>query len=71
MYELLGIHNKPLGTKWDISLDYLSKRGFGYGTNFKYDRPDFFGIEGHSVGMIDFWASPTTAWTTSALAAAR
>ncbi len=55
MYELLGIRNKPVGTKWDISLDYLSARGFGYGTNFKYDRPDFFGIEGHSVGMIDFW----------------
>ena len=25
------------------------------GPTFKYDRPDFFGIEGHAVGLIDFW----------------
>ena len=30
-YQLLGIKNKPKGTDFDVSLDYLSARGFGYG----------------------------------------
>ena len=37
-YQLLGIRNKPKGTDLDVSLDYLSKRGFGYGGAFTYDR---------------------------------
>ena len=32
-YELLGIENKPKGTDLDVSLDYLSLRGFGYGAD--------------------------------------
>jgi hypothetical protein len=52
---LLGIRNRPEGTDWDLSLDYLSKRGFGFGTNFRYDRPDLFG-RGPATGFLDAWA---------------
>ena len=54
-YQLLGIRNKPKGTDFDVSLDYLSKRGFGYGGTFTYDRADMFGIPGHVAGLADFW----------------
>jgi hypothetical protein len=55
MYELLGIRNRPEGTDWDLTLDYLSKRGFGHGTTFSYGRPDFFGFGGPASGLLDFW----------------
>ena len=34
-YTILGIRHPPKGTQWDISLDYLSFRGFGGGTMFE------------------------------------
>ena len=55
-YELLGIRNKPIGTDFDIALDYLSQRGFGYGGTFSYDREGMFGIPGHVAGLADFYA---------------
>ena len=55
LYQLLGLDAPPEGTTWDLSLDYLSKRGFGYGTYFDYDRPVFFGIPGPTRGFIDSW----------------
>ncbi len=54
-YELLGIRNRPMGTRWDISFDYLSKRGFGHGTTFSYDRPNFLGLQGPTRGLFDYW----------------
>ena len=54
-YQLLGIRNKPEGTDFDISLDYLSERGFGHGGTFTYDRPEMFGIPGHVAGLADYW----------------
>ena len=55
-YQLLGIRNKPQGTEWGLSTDYLSERGFGFGTDFKYDRPELFGFVGPARGNVDFWA---------------
>ena len=55
MYQLLGIHHPPAGTEWDISLDYLSLRGFGFGTSFLYHRDQLFGVPGAVAGMADFW----------------
>jgi hypothetical protein len=55
-YQLLGIRNKPQGTDFDVSLDYLSKRGFGYGGTFSYDRDDLFDFPGHVAGLADAWA---------------
>jgi hypothetical protein len=55
MYQLLGIRNKPVGTDWTGSIDYMNRRGLGHGTTFAYDRPDFFGFATPSAGLIDYW----------------
>ncbi len=33
LYQLLGIRNRPARTKWQLSTDELTERGFGLGTN--------------------------------------
>lgn len=55
-YELLGIENPLEGTEFDVSADYLSKRGFAGGTTFTYDRPDLFGFGGRNAGFLDAWS---------------
>ena len=55
MFQLLGIAQPPEGTEWTSSFDYLSERGFGFGTNVEYDRSDFLGIEGPAKGVWDAW----------------
>lgn len=55
MYQLLRIGNAPEGTKWTISPDYLSERGFGFGTEFKYDRFGVGPIPGPVKGRLDAW----------------
>ena len=55
MYQLLGIQNKPVGTKWTASTDYLSERGPALGTNFTYDRPGFEWLPGPAHGKFDIW----------------
>jgi hypothetical protein len=57
-YELLGIRKKPVGTDFNVSLDYMSKRGFGHGGDFSYDREGVFGIPGHVAGLADYWGIP-------------
>jgi hypothetical protein len=54
-YELLGIRNKPVGTMFDLRLDYLSKRGLGHGGSFTYDRASLFDIPGQTAGLLDYW----------------
>ncbi len=54
-YQLFGIRNAPVGTDWGLSLDYLSDRGIGHGTDFSYDRNEIFGHEGPAIGAFDFW----------------
>ena len=54
-YQLFGIRNAPAGTDWGLSLDYLSDRGIGHGTDFAYDRNEIFGFEGPAFGELDFW----------------
>jgi hypothetical protein len=55
VYELLGIRQRPAGTDWGLSIDYLSKRGLGHGTVFTHHRDQFLGIAGPTNGLIDFW----------------
>ena len=55
MYQLLGIQHPPVGTDWDISLDYLSKRGFGHGMSYLYHRDHVCDIPGPVAGMADYW----------------
>ncbi len=55
LYQLFGIQRAPAGTTWTASFDYLSKRGFGVGTNFTYDRIGCFGHGGRTHGFLDAW----------------
>ena len=55
LYQIFGWQNPPDGTTWDVSLDYLSKRGFATGTNFSYDRTNLFSIPGRAFGTFDAW----------------
>jgi hypothetical protein len=55
MFQLLGVTDPPVGTEWDVSLDYLSQRGLGYGTAVEYDRDSFFDILGPTTGLFDAW----------------
>ena len=54
-YQMLGIKQKPVGTDWVVSFNYLSLRGFSEATTFTYDRKDFFGIPGQTSGSWNFW----------------
>jgi hypothetical protein len=54
-YQLLGLREPPVGTKWNVSTDYLSERGPALGTNFRYNRENLFGIPGPYRGLIDAW----------------
>ena len=62
-YQLLGIRNKPEGTKWNVTTDGLSERGnflsdvsgLGIGTDVEYSRENFFGIAGPTKGFFDSW----------------
>ncbi|NLS92366.1 MAG: organic solvent tolerance protein OstA [Planctomycetaceae bacterium] len=55
MFQILGWRNRPEGTSWEASLDYLSERGWGHGTNATYARGNFFGIPGPTAGQVDYW----------------
>ena len=58
-------------SKWDLDLDYLSERGFGFGTGVEYDRDTFFALAGPTKRPRSTpGSSTTTATTTSASAAA-
>ncbi|MFW6124770.1 MAG: organic solvent tolerance protein OstA, partial [Pirellulales bacterium] len=54
-YELFGIDERPEGTEWDLSLDYLGKRGLGHGTTYTYRRDHLFGVPGAVGGLADYW----------------
>lgn len=55
LYQVLGVKNPAEGTKWTVSTDYLSDRGFGLGTDFNYDRAELFHIPGPVRGFVDAW----------------
>lgn len=54
VYQLLGAKAPP-GTDWTVALDYLSERGLGYGTKYKYDLDRFGGVDGPATGRADLW----------------
>jgi hypothetical protein len=53
-FQVFGI-DRPKGVKWNLDLDYLSERGFGYGTNAVYTTDSFFSIAGPTTGRADLW----------------
>ncbi len=46
LYQVLGIRNKPENADWIGRLDYLSERGFGFGTDFRNQTNQFLGLRG-------------------------
>ncbi|MBN1851894.1 MAG: LPS-assembly protein LptD [Pirellulales bacterium] len=54
-YQLLGIRNAPSGTDWDVSVDYLSERGLGWGSTFEYTGRSWWGLPGAATGELDLW----------------
>lgn len=59
-FQIFGIRNKPPGTDWDFSLDYMSHRGLGHGTSFLYNVPDLFSYGGPTTGLFDYWGIKDT-----------
>ena len=55
LYQLLGIAEPPVDSKWELSLDALSQRGLGVGTNYRYRGDTLFGLPGPYRGEIDAW----------------
>ncbi|MEM6330154.1 MAG: organic solvent tolerance protein OstA [Planctomycetota bacterium] len=55
VFQLLGLEGPP-GVDWDLSIDYLSDRGLGYGTEVDYAVDRFLGFSGPSAGRLDAWA---------------
>lgn len=55
LYQLFSVENPPDGTRWTGSVDYLSERGLGLGSNFQYDRNSVFGRPGRTFGFLDAW----------------
>ncbi len=49
----LGARNP--GTDWSASVDYLSERGWGFGTTYDYVLNRFLGIPGEARGFADAW----------------
>ncbi len=54
MFQILGI-TAPENTKWTTSLDYLSQRGLGFGTDLDYRRDLFFGRPAIGYGKFNSW----------------
>ncbi|MFC1757896.1 organic solvent tolerance protein OstA [Planctomycetota bacterium] len=55
LYQLLGIRNPLQESEWNLSLDYLSERGFGVGTDFEYRIENFLNRPGVAAGFLDAW----------------
>ncbi|MCU0709651.1 MAG: organic solvent tolerance protein OstA [Pirellula sp.] len=53
LYQILGIDAVD-GTRWNLSTDYLSERGFALGTDFRYNVPSFLN-SGPAFGNVDAW----------------
>lgn len=54
-YQLFGFRRPPDDSRWDLNLDYLSSRGFGFGTEGDYDLPDPYGFRNLNKGRFEFW----------------
>ncbi len=53
--QVLGISERVPNVDWTGSIDYLSKRGVGFGTSVDYQMPRFLGLNGPTAGFFDFW----------------
>lgn len=60
IFQIFGVDNPPKGVDWDLSLDYLSKRGPAIGTTLDYRVKSLFGVEGPVIGFLDAWVIDDT-----------
>ena len=54
MYQVLGIRRPPKDSSWTSTLDYLSDRGFAYGSENDYQHASFLGF-GPAQGTYRSW----------------
>jgi lipopolysaccharide export system protein LptA len=54
MYDLLDLPHFD-GTRWRLYLDYLTLRGFGFGTQYELSGKDYFGIKGDWLGLLKLY----------------
>lgn len=54
LYQILG-WRQPAGKEWIGIVDYLSKRGLGYGTESEYAQDSFLGFPGVVTGETRSW----------------
>ena len=55
LYQLLQIKERPSGTDWSLDLDYLSKRGLGHGSTFRYERDSLWNWNSRAVGLVNYY----------------
>ena len=55
LFQLAGLRRPPEGVEVNGLLGYLSMRGFGFGTETRYQRDRFFGFRGPVRGSYDSW----------------
>ncbi|MBQ9873921.1 MAG: LPS-assembly protein LptD [Thermoguttaceae bacterium] len=55
LYQLLNAKNRPDGTEWSLDLDYLSKRGLGHGSTFRYERDSLWNWNSRAVGLASYY----------------
>ncbi len=55
LFQLLQANNRPEGVEWDLDLDYLSKRGFGHGSTFRYERDSLWNWDSRAVGLANYY----------------
>lgn len=54
LYKLFALR-APQGHSWKLNLDYLGDRGPGYGTDYNYTNPNFFGFGGPNRGAVTLY----------------
>ena len=53
--QLTGLGANSPGVDWSGTIDYLSDRGFGFGSTVNYVVPEFLGLQGEARGFVDGW----------------
>lgn len=54
-WQVFGISEPPIEADWDLSLDVMSKRGIGVGTDLEYEGYGLLGFPGPYFGKWDLW----------------
>lgn len=54
-YEVFGIDDPWEGTDWVTDLDFLSERGVGFGTQFRFNNTFFPYFNNPATGFLDAW----------------